>query len=67
MCDLIMLTQDTTANPPLSKSSNRLTAIESPLNDNYMAVIKESNMALLSRRELQSERQKILDLDFQSD
>lgn len=65
MCDLMMLSPNT--NPIVSKSSNRLAAIDAPLNDNYMAVIKESNTALLSRRDLQTARQKILDLDFQSD
>jgi hypothetical protein len=37
------------------------------LNDNYMAVIKESHVSVMSRHDLQAERRKILDLDPERD
>lgn len=37
---------------------------EAPLNDNYMAVIRESHTSLLSRHDLNAERRKILTMDL---
>ena len=43
------------------------TRVETPLDQNYMAVIKESNFSVMSRHELLAERRKILDLDVERD
>jgi hypothetical protein len=40
---------------------------EQPVTENNMAVIRETNACVLSRHELQNERRKILDMDFETD
>lgn len=40
---------------------------EQPLTDNNMAVIRETNACVLSRHDLQNERRKILNMDFETD
>lgn len=47
--------------------NKRYILTEAPLNDNYMAVIKESHASILSRHELMNARKKILDSDFEND
>ena len=47
----------------IGRNNKMLFSEQQPLNDNYMAVIRDSHAAVLSRHELQNERKRILDLD----
>lgn len=47
----------------IGRNNKMLFSEQQPINDNYMAVIRDSHAAVLSRHELRNERQKILDLD----
>lgn len=38
--------------------------VEQPVNDNYMAVIRESHASLLSKHDLSEKRRKILSLEL---
>ena len=63
VCDLIMLDQNRNVNSR-EKKLKQVSSVETPLNDNYMSIIRESYAGLLSRHELNLERRRIMTLDL---
>lgn len=61
------LVLDSHAKSGRNNTGAKMQFTEQPLNDNYMAVIRDSHAAVLSRHDLQNQRKKILDLDTESD
>lgn len=49
------------------RNNHRFTITETPLNDNYMAVIRELHSSIMSRQDLKAGRLKILELDPEKD